>query len=120
MNAPIMVIDDDPLIRDSLIDVLESHGYEAITAGDGAQALKRLQSDPLPALILLDLMMPVLDGRSFLERQQCDPRIAAIPVVLLTANRETPGLDTPAVVATLRKPMELRALLDTVNRCCAA
>jgi len=119
MSPRIMVVEDDDLIRDSLVEVLEDQGYEVLSASNGRQAFELLQTAPLPALILLDLMMPVLDGRGFRELQQGDPRLAGIPVVVLTAYREidTEGMSAAAM---LRKPVALKTLLETVRRYCAA
>lgn len=120
MSPRVLVVDDDPMIRDSLVDVLEDHGYEVSTAGNGEQALARLRSEPAPAAILLDLMMPVLDGRGFLEAQAADPHLAQIPVIVLSAYRDMTELEWPAVRATIHKPMELHALLELLETCCAA
>src|SRR5262245_54428513 len=89
MSAPItiMVVDDDVDIRDALSDMLDDFGHPVVTARNGREAIDQLQSDPLPSLILLDLMMPVMDGYEFLEAKRKDARIASIPVAILTAAR---------------------------------
>jgi len=86
MAGPILVVDDDRDIRDSLVEVLGEHGYPVIGAGNGVEALEILRtSAPPPSLILLDLMMPVMDGREFRERQLENPALADIPVIVISA-----------------------------------
>ena len=85
----IFVVDDEDMIRDSIVEFLDENGYEAVGAAHGRDALDKLTaSEPRPCLILLDLMMPVMDGRSFREEQLQTPELAAIPVVLFSAYRD--------------------------------
>ena len=77
----ILVVDDDPDIRDSLREVLEDEGYGTSCVANGREALDFLRSGKRPCVILLDLMMPVMDGWQFLEEQKRDPALAAIPVL---------------------------------------
>jgi CheY-like chemotaxis protein len=108
----IMVVDDDPEIRQSFASVLGDVGCEVSTFGDGAEALLYLRSGaPLPNLILLDLIMPVLDGPAFREEQKKDPLLATIPVVVVTAAGVAARLDDSRV---LRKPVDLEVLLSVV------
>ena len=113
----ILVVEDDFFIRDMLVELLEEEGYTVQGASNGAEALQLLSSSAeLPALILLDLMMPVMDGRLFRLEQQRDPRIEAIPVVVLTASSDTEPLpDTFAPAAYVPKPINLQNFLDTVS-----
>jgi len=91
-NQVVMIVDDDDDIRESLIGCLESEGYLPISASDGKQALKLLASlDSPPCLIVLDLMMPVMDGRGFREEQLRHPALARIPVVLISAYAPDPA-----------------------------
>src|SRR5687767_10216683 len=84
-RAPlVMVVDDDDEIRDALSGLLELEGYEVICASNGKEALDLLEVRR-PEVILLDLMMPVMDGWAFRARQKSDPRFADVPVVVLTA-----------------------------------
>lgn len=80
------MIDDDPDIRVLVAEVLGLSGYEATTAATGVEALERLASGPLPALVLLDVQMPQLDGWDTLRSIRADPRTAGVPVVLCTVN----------------------------------
>ena len=106
--ARILVADDDPAIRASLEVALAAFGYTAIAVDDGAAALRAAQTDP-PDLILLDYMMPRMDGLAVLAALQADPRLRTIPVVFLTGVPEDiPRL--PGVAAVLEKPARLDAL----------
>ncbi len=126
MNAPrscdgqIMVVEDDPDVRASLEEVLEDADYQPISAANGRDALDRLREcEPKPCVILLDMMMPVMDGREFRSAQQQDPELAEIPVVLLSADarlEQTAEALKPA--AALRKPVDLAALLEAVEKFC--
>jgi CheY-like chemotaxis protein len=116
----ILIVDDDAGIRQLLLLFLEHKGYTAKTAANGLEALDLLQpGQPLPQLILLDLMMPVMDGATFRQTQQAEPRIAAIPVVVLSAaeniEAQAPLLTADAYVP---KPIEFDSLLQIVERYC--
>src|SRR5262245_15625503 len=115
MQSPlIMVIDDDQSIRSALSDLLEGEGYRVLTAADGGQALAHLSMETLPDLILLDLMMPVVDGWRFRAAQMLNPRLASIPVIIITAL--TPGDRTADLgVDVVRKPFDTHALLSLVR-----
>ncbi len=80
----ILVVDDDPDVREALQLLLERRGYEVCTAGNGVEALEELEHDR-PRLILLDLMMPVMSGPQFLKILRADPRFSDLPVLLVTA-----------------------------------
>jgi CheY-like chemotaxis protein len=80
----VMVVDDDDEIRDALGSLLELEGYEVMSASNGREALELLEAKK-PDVILLDLMMPVMDGWTFRASQKSDPRFADVPVVVLTA-----------------------------------
>ena len=112
----ILVVDDDPDICETLRLILEDHGYLATTAANGEQALRYLRSGaPLPKLILLDLMMPLMNGWEFRGAQKKDPALAPIPVVVITASgaaRERVGL--LGVRDFLLKPIVLERLLETL------
>jgi CheY-like chemotaxis protein len=115
----ILVVEDDQAVRESLADVLSEEGYEVTCAANGREALDRLHA-AAPALILLDLVMPVMDGWTFRAAQRRDPRASAIPVVVLSASR---GDDAPAAAlgaeAFLPKPVDVGRLLGTLRRLAA-
>jgi two-component system, chemotaxis family, chemotaxis protein CheY len=116
----ICVVDDDAAIREWLVDALLEEGYEVVSAADGEAALRLLERmDPLPDLILLDLLMPRMDGRALRLRQREHPRLAAIPVVLISAARDlASGAADLHIPEYLAKPLQLECLLDTVARYC--
>jgi CheY-like chemotaxis protein len=116
----VLVVDDDYAIREMLIEVLEDAGYQVTSAENGQQAMALLQEAPaLPCVILLDLMMPVMSGWAFREAQQSDPKLASIPVVVLSAR---PGLQHDVFMTTvsefLQKPVDISHLLRIVERYC--
>jgi CheY-like chemotaxis protein len=110
----VLVVEDDPDLRDMTADVLRDEGYEVRLAEDGAAALALLRRCQ-PDLILLDLMMPRLDGWSFRKAQLADPTLASIPVIVLSAAfsvaRDTSVLQASAV---LTKPYDLNQMLDLI------
>jgi CheY-like chemotaxis protein len=112
----ILIVDDDADIRDSLGSLLEGEGYAVACAANGREALDRLRAGLLPCLILLDLMMPVMDGLAFIAQQTADPTLAGIPVVVITAAGQTKTASLPRPV--LSKPIQIETLLNTVARHC--
>lgn len=128
-NRPtkVLIVEDDTDIRDLMQALLETEGYEADAACNGQDALDRLRAksdSELPDLILLDLMMPVKDGFAFREEQKRDPRIADVPVVLITADAHFEEKRTRiGARAAIRKPLDLDKflkLLDELTRAPAA
>jgi two-component system, chemotaxis family, chemotaxis protein CheY len=111
----VLLAEDDLEIRDILQDLLEAEGYDVIPASHGRQALEFLQSardGKLPDLVVLDIMMPLVDGTQVLDTMKQDPALAAIPVVVLSAAvRERPA----GAAAFLRKPIPLQKLFDTIR-----
>ncbi|WP_437726096.1 response regulator [Sorangium sp. So ce861] len=114
-SRAILVIEDDQGVCDALAGVLSDEGYEVMTARNGAEALARLRGAPAPALIVLDLMMPMMDGYAFRAEQLRTPAIADVPVVVLTAGA-APRAAELGPVDILKKPVNLAALLDAVAR----
>jgi CheY-like chemotaxis protein len=113
----ILLVDDDRDVIDALRLVLSEEGYEVATASNGYEALVYLKShSPLPALILLDVMMPIMDGYEFRIEQQRDPSIALIPVVVVTAGAIGERVAEMGVTALLRKPFDLERLLGELAR----
>lgn len=114
----ILIVDDDRGIRDSLGVVLDSEGLECLTAQNGSEAMELLRRmERQPDLILLDLMMPVMNGRDFRAAQLADPRLAAIPTLVLSAATDAASQATDlAVTGHLRKPINLDSLLDSIER----
>jgi CheY-like chemotaxis protein len=115
-SGSILVVEDDPASREALVTLLESEGYDVAAAGDGEEALARLRAER-PALVLLDLMLPVMDGFEFRTRQMQQPDLAAIPVIVLSGGGDLAGKSGPLHVDTcLRKPLAIDDLLDVVAR----
>src|ERR1022692_5028349 len=91
-TPPVLIVEDDEDIRESLQDFLQDHNYQTIGAVNGRDALKRLAaSDLRPCAIILDLMMPVMDGRAFREEQLRSPALAEIPTILILAPNDVAG-----------------------------
>lgn len=114
MKRRVLIVDDDADLRETLCTALADEGYECTGAANGAEALARLRSGDMPQLILLDLMMPVMDGWTFREEQKKDPRLAGIPVLVLSASPLTAEHLGDSLRA-IRKPMDLDVLLSAVN-----
>ncbi len=113
-----LVVDDDPDIRDTLRYVLEDAGYPVYTAENGREALEVLSSaSALPGLILLDLMMPVMSGDELLRALKQVRALATIPVTIVTASGAPPH---PLAAGLLKKPVDLDALLRIVKKTCDA
>lgn len=113
----ILFVDDDDDVRETIADALVDSGYNVITARHGAEAWAHLESATiLPDLILLDLMMPVMDGAEFRERQRNDPRFQSIPVVLISAGVSASSqAKSMGVAACLIKPVKLSPLVGTIE-----
>jgi CheY-like chemotaxis protein len=111
---PIVVIDDDEDIRDSLAELLADEGYTVRCFANGAEALEHLRRDGA-SLIILDLMMPGMNGWTFREEQQHDRRLADIPVIAMSAVADLQPPWPPSPDAVLMcKPVNVDALLDRV------
>lgn len=114
-GMPVLVVDDDRDIREAMVEILEAAKYPVVSAGDGQEALTLLAGGLVPGLILLDLMMPVVDGFEVLARMSKQPSFARIPVVALSASRDISKAINAGAVAVLSKPYELTALRDVVR-----
>jgi DNA-binding response OmpR family regulator len=111
-----LIVDDDPGVRRLLRMIAERHGHEADLAGDGDDAWRRLTTMPLPQLLILDLMLPDIDGVDFLARVRTHARTADLPVLVLTADADMSGhLDDGARTRVLAKPFELTRLRELVS-----
>jgi len=114
----VLVVDDHDIIRESLADLLSDEGYRVVTAVDGAEALDKLRQPPRPCLILLDLMMPVINGQQFYEQKQLDPVLSSIPVVVMSADRDVQQKAISCGGEYLAKPVRLETVLCAVARHC--
>jgi CheY-like chemotaxis protein len=115
----VLIVDDDADIRESLSLALELEGYAVEVARNGAEAWDRLCGGAAPALVLLDLAMPVLDGPGLLARLRADDRFRALPVVLVSAFGSLAAAEVRAAAdGFLHKPVDLAVLLREVARRC--
>jgi CheY-like chemotaxis protein len=114
-RRPVVVVDDDVDLRETLGELLADEGYDARCFENGRAALDYLRAGGAPRLILLDLMMPEMDGWQFRREQLRDDRLARIPVVVMTATRalESSPIDASEV---LYKPIGIDDLLEAVER----
>ena len=108
----ILVVDDDSLVRTSITDFLQDEGYTVLSAADGAEALELLLGSARPDAILLDFMMPNVDGWQFCEQQAKHPTLNEVPVIAITG-AQTAALD--GITAVLRKPLRLPVLGRTLE-----
>ena len=116
----VLVVDDDTDIRETIIEVLEDAGYQAVGAANGIEALAQLRA---PAdswcVVLLDLMMPQMDGRTFRVEQLQDPALSPIPVVIVSAMTDVAeAAEELQVAAHVTKPVRLAQLMQIVDRFC--
>ena len=116
-DGHVLVVEDDQDLRDALRDALALEGYRVVGAANGADALRHLESGSRPCLILLDLMMPVMDGWEFRRVVLGNPTLADIPVVVMTAAgaRRAEGI---AATQVLEKPLEMDTVVDIVQTHC--
>ena len=118
-GGQVLIVDDDPDIRSVIADILELRGYRPVTAANGQEALAQLRQGLRPCVILLDLMMPVLNGWEFCAEQRRDEALRALPVVIISGDGATNQKAADlGVTEYLRKPLELAAVLDVVQRHC--
>ena len=116
-TATVLIVEDDPDTREMLGKFLELEGFQVETAANGQVALDRLENGVVPGVIVLDLMMPVMDGWEFRRRQVADERFATIPTIVVSAA----GRDRMAKVAAdayLAKPIDMDELLTRVAEFC--
>ena len=120
-RGPVLVVEDEADLRALIVGLLEADGYAAVGASNGEEALQVLRESKngaRPCLILLDLMMPRMDGWAFRVAQRSDPALAAIPVVVVTGYGSQLEGRPLGAVATLPKPFDLDALLRIVAQHC--
>jgi CheY-like chemotaxis protein len=108
----ILLVEDDEIVRRAIQMVLEWEGYHVECASNGQEALDMLRAGARPGLILLDVMMPVLDGGQFREEQKRDPALASIPVIVVSAASFAASVDA---VSLVRKPFEVEELLNAIR-----
>jgi len=109
----VLVVDDDFGTGEALTHLLQDRSYSVISAADGREALNYLRDASAPGIIILDLMMPVMDGWEFLEHQSREPALRDIPVIVVTA---TPPRHPLRAKAVLQKPIQFESLLKIMER----
>jgi CheY-like chemotaxis protein len=117
IRPDVMVVEDDADVRETVRELLEEQGYRVVPASNGRDALAQLRAWGAPRVLLLDLMMPVMDGWELHAAMARDPELSGIPVVVMSADSalesKVAGL---SVAAILPKPVTLQRLLDTVRQ----
>ena len=112
-RAPILIVDDNDLTRALLKQVLELEGYPTATATDGVEALEYLRGGNLVSLVIIDVYMPVMDGRSLVAKVRADPALAHIPVIAYSAGSDDA---IPGTTAFVRKSAHPDVLLGLVAK----
>jgi CheY-like chemotaxis protein len=115
MKHTVLVVEDEAALRDLMCEALELSGYHAVGAGNGRDALEAMARIEHVCVVLLDLLMPVMDGWEFFSEIRSRPTLARVPVVIHTSE---PG-QAPAGVRVLQKPVKLERLLSIVHEYCA-
>ena len=117
-HCPVLIVEDDPDLREMMAQMLSLEGFETATAANGQEALEYLHATPNPEVILLDLMMPIMDGWEFRRKQQADPALADVPVIVLSALDQPRADQVVDAAAFLKKPLDFDRLLDLVRGYC--
>jgi CheY-like chemotaxis protein len=110
----VLVVDDDPDILDAICDILEGEGYRVARARHGMEALLRVEAER-PALILLDLMMPVMDGVAFSHELRLRPAVRDVPIVVISADGNRQRAASVGATGYLAKPFDIDSLLAHVS-----
>ena len=116
-HCPVLIVEDDEDLREMMAQLLTLEGFDTATAANGREALDYLHRADKPEVILLDLMMPVMDGWEFRRQQQAEPDLARVPVIVLSALDPTRAANVDAT-AFLKKPLDFDRLLDLVRTYC--
>jgi CheY-like chemotaxis protein len=116
-HCPVLIVEDDEDLREMMAQLLTLEGFHTATVANGREALEYLHESVKPEVILLDLMMPVMDGWEFRRQQQADPALAPVPVIVLSALDHGRASDLEAD-AFLKKPLDFDRLLSLVRTYC--
>jgi len=114
----VLIVEDEDDIRELLAGLLEADGYRVLRARNGQEALALLHGPRRPCLIVLDLMMPVMDGRAFLRARRADPAASRLPVIIITAYGQDVDFAGLGAAGLVPKPFDLDALLAMVAAHC--
>jgi CheY-like chemotaxis protein len=116
----LLVVDDDEDIRDTIRSLLELRGYRVATAADGVEGLARMRAGEPPRLVILDLMMPGMNGEEFRAAQLRDRELAGVPVIVLSGAGRLSEKTALAGTQVVAKPIDLQELFAIVERFCTA
>jgi CheY-like chemotaxis protein len=111
--ARVLVVEDDQDIREAVVEAITDRGYDVEAAENGSVAMDRMRAHP-PCIVLLDLMMPVMDGWEVVAQMDTEPALAEVPICIVSAHDK----DLPRNVCVLRKPVSLANLLQAVENYC--
>jgi CheY-like chemotaxis protein len=117
MKRAVLVVEDHRAVREGMVEALTHEGFVGIPAANGQEALDYLKSGGQASVIVLDLKMPVMNGWTFRQQQQDDPRLAEIPTIVLSGCDARP-FDNDVPAAILEKPVDLRALIALLEVLC--
>jgi CheY-like chemotaxis protein len=115
--CPVLIVEDDDDLREMMAQLLSLEGFQTAAVANGQEALDYLRHEVAPHLILLDLMMPVMDGWEFRRQQQANPTMAQVPVIVLSALDHVRTAEVSAE-AILKKPLDFDRLLELVRSYC--
>jgi len=124
-SGNVLIVEDDPEVREMLREILATEGYYAVAAQDGLEALHLLRTvrhraPEAPCLVLLDLKMPRLGGNEFRRAQLGDPTVANVPIAVMSGATDLEErAQAMGAVATIAKPLDVDALIEIVKRYCA-
>lgn len=117
----VLVVEDDEDVRDCILQVLQDEGYSVEVAVDGKEGLEKLAKMPVPTLVLLDLMMPSMNGWEFLDVQKKDPALAEHKIVTISAVKANKSIEDSTPLETdgsIKKPIHLELLWEKVTEFC--
>jgi CheY-like chemotaxis protein len=117
MNHTVLLVDDDDELRESMCDLLEDNGYAVVAASDGQEALDALPRIEHLCVVLLDLLMPRMNGWEFFEKMRARPELAGVPVLVQSS---APSRAPEGVTRVLKKPTDPERLLSVVREYCVA
>ena len=117
MNHTVLVVEDEADLREMMREALELNGYEVVTAKEGQEALEAIAQIEHLCLVLLDLLMPGMNGWDFFDKMRARPELAGVPVVV---HSSVPSRAPAGVTRVLQKPLEFDRLLSVVREFCAA
>lgn len=115
----VLVVDDDPDILDAICDILEGEGYRVARARNGLEALDRIEAE-LPSIVLLDLMMPVMDGVAFAQALRGRGKAGQVPIVVISADGNPQKAAAVGARGYLAKPFDIESLLAQVSHITAS